>query len=83
MLKMPSFKPIPLMNHNKGVHGVNLGHLWHRADELAAMLGEILDLFADGTFVPVVDRSFPFQEAAAAHRYIQKRRNFGKVVLVP
>lgn len=83
MLKMPSFKPIPLMNHNKGVHGVNLGHLWHRADELAAMLGEILDLFDDGTFNPIVDCSFSFSEAADAHRYIQDRKNFGKVVLVP
>jgi NADPH:quinone reductase-like Zn-dependent oxidoreductase len=83
MFKMPSFKPIPLMNHNKGVHGVNLGHLWHRADELAAMLGEILGLFADGTFKPVVDRTFRFSEAADAHRYIQERKNFGKVVLTP
>jgi NADPH:quinone reductase-like Zn-dependent oxidoreductase len=47
------------------------------------MLGEILDLFADGTFKPVVDRTFPFAEAAAAHRYIQDRKNFGKVILVP
>jgi NADPH:quinone reductase-like Zn-dependent oxidoreductase len=31
----------------------------------------------------VVDRAFPLAEAAAAHRYIQDRKNFGKVVLVP
>ena len=81
--KMGSFKPLQLMSHNKGVFGVNLGHLWHHGDELAAMLSEILDLFADGTFKPVVDRSFPFSEAAAAHRYIQERKNFGKVILTP
>ena len=80
---MPKFKPLSLMTFNRGVFGVNLGHLWHRGDELAAMLGEILDLFADGTFKPVVDRSFSFAEAAAAHRYIQDRKNFGKVILVP
>ena len=81
--KMRPYKPIELMNHNKGVLGVNLGHLWHRSDELAEMLGEILDLFSDGTFTPVVDEAFGFSEAAAAHRYIQDRRNFGKVILVP
>ena len=81
--KMKPFKPLHLMSHNKGVYGVNLGHLWHRGDELTTMLGQILDLFADGTFKPVVDRSFPFSEAAAAHRYIQERKNFGKVVLIP
>jgi NADPH:quinone reductase-like Zn-dependent oxidoreductase len=81
--KMGSFKPLQLMRHNKGVYGVNLGHLWHQREELAAMLSEILGRFADGTFTPVVDRSFPFAEAAAAHRYIQERKNFGKVILVP
>lgn len=81
--KMGSFKPLQLMSHNKGVYGVNIGHLWSRADELAAMLGEVLELFANGTFKPTVDRSFPFSDAAAAHRYIQERKNFGKVVLTP
>lgn len=81
LLRMPSFKPLQLMTANKGVFGVNIGHLWHREEEMAAMLGEIVDLFADGTFKPVVDRSFGFSEAAAAHRYIQDRKNFGKVVL--
>jgi len=82
-LRMPSFKPLNLMSQNRGVFGVNLAHLWHRGEEMAAMLSELLDLFADGTFKPMVDRSFPFAEAAAAHRYIQERRNFGKVVLIP
>ena len=81
--RMPSFKPLDLMQNNRGVIGVNLAHLWHRGDELAEMLGEITDHVADGTFRPVVDRSFTFDEAAAAHRYIQERRNFGKVVLTP
>jgi NADPH:quinone reductase-like Zn-dependent oxidoreductase len=81
--KMPSFKPLALMNRNRGVFGVNLGHLWDRGDELRAMLAEMLALFADGTFTPVIDRSFSFDEAGAAHRYIQERKNFGKVLLEP
>ena len=80
---MPKFKPMSLMSFNRGVFGVNVGHLWHRGEEMTAILGEIVDLFADGTFVPVVDKSFPFDEAAAAHKYIQDRKNFGKVVLTP
>jgi NADPH:quinone reductase-like Zn-dependent oxidoreductase len=83
LAQMPSFKPLPLMSQNRGVMGVNLGHLWHRGEELAAMLAEIAGLFAEGTFQPMVDRSFTFDEAPAAHRYIQERRNFGKVVLTP
>ena len=83
LFKMPSFKPIPLMNRNRGVFGVNVGHLWDRGDELRTMLADVLALFADGTFEPMVDRSFPFDRAADAHRYIQDRKNFGKVVLKP
>jgi len=83
LLRMPKFKPLSLMNFNRGVYGVNVGHLWHRGEEMTEMLGQVLDLFADGTFKPVVDRAFPFAEAAAAHRYIQDRKNFGKVVLTP
>jgi NADPH:quinone reductase-like Zn-dependent oxidoreductase len=83
MWNMPSFKPLALMNRNRGVFGINLGHLWDRGPELQLMLAEMLALFADGTFEPVVDRSFKFDEAAKAHRYIQERRNFGKVLLEP
>jgi NADPH:quinone reductase-like Zn-dependent oxidoreductase len=81
--RTPAFKPIHLMNSNRGVFGVNLGHLWDRTDELRTMLDALVGLFADGSFEPVVDRSFGFDEAAAAHRYIQDRRNFGKVLLKP
>ena len=83
MWKMPSFKPLNLMDRNRGVFGINLGHLWDRGPELRSMLDEMLALFADGTFKPVVDRSFSFDEAGKAHRYIQERKNFGKVILEP
>lgn len=79
----PTFKPMDLMDKNRGVHGINVGHLWERSEQLSAMLGEILKLVANGTFTPVVDRSFPFAQAADAHAYIQDRKNFGKVLLVP
>jgi NADPH:quinone reductase-like Zn-dependent oxidoreductase len=32
---------------------------------------------------PKVDRSFGFDDAAAAHHFIQDRKNIGKVLLVP
>jgi synaptic vesicle membrane protein VAT-1 len=83
MASMPLFHPVPLMNQNRGVFGVNLGHLWHRADKLTRMLEEILTLVEAGTLAPVVDRAFPFEAAGEAHRYIQSRKNFGKVLLVP
>lgn len=38
--------------------------------------------FEDGSLKPVVDRVFPAAEAAAAHRYMEENRNFGKILLV-
>lgn len=80
---MPTFKPIPLMNNNHGVFGINLGHLWQRAPQLRAMLDEMIQLTVDGHLRPIVDCTFRFDQAAEAHRYIQARKNFGKVLLVP
>ena len=38
-------------------------------------------LVAAGRLKPVVDRTFPLAEAAAAHAYLEGRSHFGKVVL--
>jgi NADPH:quinone reductase-like Zn-dependent oxidoreductase len=83
LLSMPSFKPIPMLNKNRGVFGFNLGHLMGEILLLKESLDSILNLVSQGVFVPVVDRSFPFTQAAAAHAYIQAHKNFGKVLLVP
>ena len=71
------------MNENKGVFGVNVGHMWDEVDRLTGWLDRILGWWAEGKVRPHVDRAFPFAEAAAAHSYIQERRNVGKVLLVP
>ena len=51
--------------------------------ELAADLAKILDLVAAGKLKAVIDRVFPLAEAAAAHRYLGGRNQFGKVILRP
>ncbi|HVR61474.1 MAG TPA: medium chain dehydrogenase/reductase family protein [Polyangia bacterium] len=83
LLAMPAFRPIPLMNDNRGVFGVNMGHLWDHAATLRAILDELLALVERGVLDPLVDKTFPFEHAADAHAYLQAHRNFGKVLLVP
>jgi zinc-binding alcohol dehydrogenase/oxidoreductase len=39
------------------------------------------DLVARGAAKPIVDRTFPLSEAAAAHEYLEAGKQFGKVVL--
>jgi synaptic vesicle membrane protein VAT-1 len=81
-LSMPRFKPIPLMNANRGVFGFNLGHLWHRTELMKSILVKVIDLVEQGLFEPTVARTFPLEQAADAHQYIQDRKNFGKVLLL-
>jgi NADPH:quinone reductase len=40
-----------------------------------------LHLLQNGAIRPVIDRSFPLAEAAAAHRYMEDNRNTGKIML--
>ena len=75
--------PFALMNANRGVLGVNLGHLWHARERVAGWARAILSYAEAGKVRPHVDRVFSFDEAAAAHRYIEERKNRGKVLLRP
>ncbi len=76
------FNPVALMNANKGVFGVNLGHMWNEVGRIRGWADEILDLAAQGALKPRIARTFPFEEVAAAHDFVQERRNIGKVLLV-
>ncbi len=77
------FNPISLINANKGVFGVNLGHLWGEMDRIRGWGEQLLELWAQGAIKPKIAQSFKFDAAAAAHHFIQDRKNIGKVLLVP
>ena len=77
------FNPLRLMNANKGVFGVNLGHMWGEIDRLREWGDALMELAANGVIKPKVAASFKFDDAPKAHHFIQDRRNIGKVVLVP
>jgi len=77
------FTPVSLMNENKGVFGVNVGHLWNEIPRVRSWLDALVDLYREGVARPVIDKSFPFDRAAEAHHYIQDRKNTGKVLLTP
>src|SRR5439155_15797580 len=46
-------------------------------------LHEVLAHVFSGRLKPVLDKTFPLSEARAAHQYLEKSEQFGKVVLVP
>lgn len=83
VLGMPLFNPISLMNDNRSVFGVNMGHLWHEVPKIQRWMQTLLQGVADGWIRPHVDQTFPFEKVGEAQAYIQARKNTGKVVLTP
>jgi NADPH:quinone reductase-like Zn-dependent oxidoreductase len=83
VLQSPRFHALPLLNKNRGVFGLNLGHMWHEPEKVALWMRDILRGVEEGWVRPYVDRSFSFDEVGEAHRYLEERKNIGKVVLVP
>jgi NADPH:quinone reductase-like Zn-dependent oxidoreductase len=82
-IQTPRFHPFGLLNKNRGVFGLNLGHMWHEPEKVAVWMRDILRGVEEGWVNPHVDRSFSFEQAGEAHRYLEERKNIGKVVLVP
>jgi NADPH:quinone reductase-like Zn-dependent oxidoreductase len=76
------FTPLRLMNDNKAVFGVNLGHLWGESERIAGWMERLLGYWRDGAIRPVVAEGFPFERAAEAHHFLQDRKNVGKVLLL-
>jgi len=80
LMTQPKFKPIDLMSANRGVMGLNLATL---ADD-SGMLEATMKHLAAGVgswLKPRVAKTFPLEQAAAAHLYLHDRENIGKVVL--
>jgi NADPH2:quinone reductase len=76
--------PGPLVGRNVGLQGFYLGRLMrHRPDVVREAIGEVLALWEQDAFKPLVGATFPLEDAPAAHRLIEERRSVGKVVLVP
>jgi NADPH:quinone reductase-like Zn-dependent oxidoreductase len=78
---MPRFNALKLMNDTKAVMGLNLLHWWDRRGSLEELTGPLVPMLEDGSISPVVAAAFPLERAADAHRFIQERKNIGKVVL--
>jgi len=71
------------LNQNRGVFGLNLLSWWRREGGMDRITAPLLSDLNRKQLMPVVARSYPFEQAGDAHRYLAERRNIGKVVLTP
>lgn len=81
LAQTPRFHPLKMMSQNVAVIGVNLGRLQSRGALVRAEMDELFRMYGAGKIKPLVGKTFPLADAAAAHRYIHDRKNVGKVIL--
>jgi NADPH:quinone reductase-like Zn-dependent oxidoreductase len=81
LIGMPRFAPLDLMERNRAVIGLNLLELWDDRGSFAEIAQPLTRLLQEGGIEPVVAKVFPLEQAPEAHRFLQQRKNVGKVVL--
>ena len=72
-----------LRPNNQSLSGYFLGAELLMSPRPHAMIARHLGDIAQGELRVVIDRAFPLSEAAEAHRYIESRQAFGRVLLTP
>jgi NADPH2:quinone reductase len=72
-----------LRPNNQSLTGYFLGAELFLSPRPHAMIARLLSEIAEGALKVVIDRRFPLSEAAQAHAYIESRKAFGRVLLVP
>ena len=73
-----------LWTRNNSLHGVFLGGaLLSEYARVHPMIGDMLQLVADGELQVEIDRSFPLSDATVAHEYAESRKAFGRVIITP
>jgi NADPH:quinone reductase-like Zn-dependent oxidoreductase len=83
VLQQPLYHCMRLMDENRGVAGVNMGHLWGHVDLLNSEAEALVQLYRERRIKPHVSAIYPFTRAGEAHGELEHGRNVGKVVLVP
>ncbi len=72
-----------LRPNHQSLTGYFMGAELFLAPRVHALIARHLDDIAAGRLRVVIDRRFPLADAAAAHEYIESRRAFGRVILLP
>ena len=72
-----------LRPNNQTLMGYFLGAELFMGTRAYDMVAQQIEAVASGRLKVVIDRTFPLADAAEAHRYIESRQAFGRVLLLP
>jgi len=80
---LPRLDPAQILTRNLAIIGLHLGMPPQRPEMHREPMQELLGLVQADKVKPIVDRTFPLKNAAAAHQNLADRRTMGKVLLIP
>ena len=80
-ISITKFSPMKLIPRNKGILGYHLGYLNKSPDQVKKTILDLLKLADDRKISPVIDKVFSHEDAPGAHRHMQERKNFGKILI--
>jgi len=80
--------PIPPISLGDQPHGVHLVHVRTNGPELTAgqwrqRAQQVMGWIKDGTLDVLIDRTYPLEDAASAHRDLESQDTVGKLLLIP
>lgn len=79
-LSMRKIDTLNLIENNMGIFGLNVLKMWDD-DNIALYMDNIINEFAQNNYKVYISDTFPLEDVGSAHKYIQERKNIGKVVL--
>lgn len=80
---LPDLDAADIFTRNISIISLHLGMPVWTPDLHDEAFAKILGLIASGSLQPIIDRTFPLEEAAEAFRHLGARRAIGKVLLQP
>jgi NADPH:quinone reductase-like Zn-dependent oxidoreductase len=80
-ITMPKIKPYQMIGSNKAIMGYHLGRLKGAEHKIGFAIEGLYKLANQGLISPIIAKIFPYNESPSAHKYIQDRKNFGKVLI--
>ena len=82
LLAFGFYHPLQLLNHSKSILGVNMLRIAdHKPQMLKRCLDQVVKLYEQGVFKPMVGGVFNSTDLAVAHSLLENRKSTGKITV--
>ena len=78
---VPKFNPLKLISKNKSIMGFHLGRLQNSESKLKLAGKSLSKIISTHNIKPIIGAVFSYNQIPDAHKYIQDRKNLGKVLI--